>query len=161
MLDQITADPAAYGLTGLACPALPNTDLHRQSRPEAILFYGDQLHLTSAGFAIVGQYIAAQLQAPLMLQAASDMSLDVARQFGRTLTSRMDTRRAARRRHAGRFQILPRRRRLSPASWTPGQTNDAYRSSGVGATAGVEYGFGSGVVGARRQLLQAQDQFRQ
>ena len=87
---QIIANPAAYGLTGVACPALPNTSCIADPG-QKFLFYFDQLHLTSAGFAIVGQYIATQLEAPLVLQGASDMSLDVAHQFGRTLTSRMDT----------------------------------------------------------------------
>jgi phospholipase/lecithinase/hemolysin len=90
LLNQIAADLDAYGLVGLACPALPDTSCIVDPS-QKFLFYYDQLHLTSAGFAIVGQYIAAQLQAPLTLQAASDMGLDVAHQFGRTLTARMDT----------------------------------------------------------------------
>ena len=74
----------------IACPALPSTSCITDPT-QKFLFYYDQLHLTSAGFAIVGRYIAAQLTAPLTLQAASDMSLDVAHQFGRTLTARIDT----------------------------------------------------------------------
>ncbi|HEU0311622.1 MAG TPA: autotransporter outer membrane beta-barrel domain-containing protein [Sphingomicrobium sp.] len=87
-----------------------------------------------------------QLQAPLTLQATSDMSLDVARQFGRTLTARMDT-------TAPRDGDMPEGFKffLAGDGFTrklgAGQTNDAYRSSGVGVTAGAEYGFGSGLVG--------------
>ena len=146
LLNQVASNLEAYGLTGLACPPLPNTSCIADPT-QKFLFYFDQLHLTSAGFAIVGQYIAKQLQAPLTLQAASDMSLDVARQFGRTLTSRMDT-------TAPRDGDMPEgltvylvgdgyTRKLSA-----GPTNDANRSSGVGLTGGVEYGFGSGLVGA-------------
>ncbi|HYC95846.1 MAG TPA: autotransporter outer membrane beta-barrel domain-containing protein, partial [Sphingomicrobium sp.] len=114
---------------------------------QKFLFYYDQLHLTSAGFAIVAQYISKQLQAPLTLQATSDMSMDVARQFGRTLTSRMDT-------TAPRDGDMPEGMKFFivgdgySRKLDAGPTNDAYRSSGLGATAGVEYGFGSGLVGA-------------
>jgi len=142
--EQINADPAAYGITNLVCPAFPDPTCIINSK--GYLFYGDLLHLTSDGFAIVGRYIAIQLTAPLTLQAASDMSLDVAHQFGRTLTSIMDT-------GAPRDGDMPEGLKffLVGDGYTrdlnSSPTNDAYRSSGVGATAGVEYGFGSGVVG--------------
>jgi outer membrane lipase/esterase len=145
LLNQVANDLDAYGLIGLACPALPNTSCIVDPS-QKFLFYYDQLHLTSAGFAIVGQYIATQLQAPLTLQASSDMSLDVARQFGRTLTARMDT-------TAPRDGDMPEGLKFFVAGdgysrkLSAGQRNDAYRSSGVGATAGAEYGFGSGLVG--------------
>jgi outer membrane lipase/esterase len=142
--EQIMADLAAYGLTSVACPAFPDPTCIIDS--SGYLFYGDLLHLTSDGFAIVGQYIATQLQAPLTLQAASDMSLDVAHQFGRTLTSRMDT-------GAPRDGDMPEGLKAFivgdgyTRDLNAGPTNDAYRSSGLGATVGVEYGFGSGMVG--------------
>jgi outer membrane lipase/esterase len=145
LLNQVAGNLGAYGLTGLACPALPDTSCIVDPS-QKFLFYFDQLHLTSAGFAIVGQYIAAQLQAPLTLQAASDMGLDVARQFGRTLTARMDT-------TAPRDGDMPEGVKFFVAGdgysrkLNAGQYNDAYRSSGVGVTAGAEYGFGSGMVG--------------
>ncbi len=145
VLDNIIADPTAYGITsGLVCPIFPDPTCLQSSK--GYLFYGDALHLTSDGFAIVGQYIAAQLEAPLTLQAASDLGLDVARQFGRTLTARMDT-------TAPRDGDMPEGLRLFVAGdgytrkLNSGQTNEAYRSSGVGVTAGAEYGFGSGLVG--------------
>jgi outer membrane lipase/esterase len=146
LLDNVIADPAAFGITnGLVCPIFPNPTCIQSA--SGYLFYGDALHLTSDGFAIVGQYIAAQLQAPLTLQATSDMSMDVARQFGRTLSSRMDT-------TAPRDGDMPEGMRFFivgdgfSRKLDAGQTNDAYRSSSLGATAGVEYGFGSGLVGA-------------
>ena len=142
---QITNDLAAYGLTGYACPALPDTSCIINPN-QKYLFYYDQLHLTSAGFAIVGQYIATQLEAPLTLQAASDLGLDVARQFGRTLTSRMDTGspRDGDTLDGLKFFVAGDgyNRKLNA-----GQTVEAYRSSGVGVSAGAEYGFGSGVAG--------------
>jgi uncharacterized protein YhjY with autotransporter beta-barrel domain/phospholipase/lecithinase/hemolysin len=146
LLNQVAGDLGAYGLTGLACPPLPNTSCIVDPS-QKFLFYYDQLHLTSAGFAIVGQYIATQLQAPLTLQAASDMDLDVARQFGRTLTSRMDTTspRDGDTIEGMRVYLVGD---VFSRKLNAGPTNDAYRSSGYGATAGIEYGFGSGLVGA-------------
>jgi outer membrane lipase/esterase len=143
--EQIMADFEAYGLTALACPPIPNpTCIAGSSDP--YLFYVDQLHLTPAGFRIVGQYVAAQLEAPLTLQAASDLSLDVARQFGRTLTTRMDT-------GAPRDGDMPEGLKFFVVGdgfsrkLDSGERHNAYRSSGVGATIGAEYGFGSGVAG--------------
>ena len=153
LLDNVIANPTAYGITnGLACPNFPGFGPPPGSTTciqsaSGYLFYGDRLHLTSDGFAIVGRYIAAQLQAPLTLQAASDMSMDVARQFGRTLTSRMDT-------TAPRDGDMPEGMKFYVVGdgfsrkLDAGPTNDAFRSSGLGVTAGAEYGFGSGLVGA-------------
>ena len=145
MSDNILADPAAYGISNLYCPAFPNSTCIVSA--SGYLFYGDGVHLTSDGFAIVGRYIATQLEAPLTLQATSDMSLDVARQFGRTLTSRMDS-------TAPRDGDAPEGFKaylvgdLFSRHLNAGPRNEAYRSSGVGATAGIEYGFGSGLIGA-------------
>ena len=118
------ANPAAYGITRHAAglPDLPGADACSPGclvNSAGYLFYVDGLHLTSDGFAIVAQYVAAQLTAPLVLQAPSDLGLDVARQFGRTLTSRMDTRVPARWRHAERPALLRASATLSPASRTP------------------------------------------
>ena len=86
---QVSANPSAYGFTnGLVCPIFPNTTCVVNSN--GYLFYGDALHLTSQGFALVAQYVARQLAAPLTLQAPSDLGLDVAQQWGRTLSSRSD-----------------------------------------------------------------------
>jgi len=142
---QITNNLAAYGLTGYACPALPNTSCIADPT-QKFLFYYDQLHLTSAGFAIVGQYIATQLEAPLLLQGASDMSMDVARQFGRTLTTRMDTGSPRDGDTLDGLKVFIVGDGYS-RHLDAGERNEAYRSSGFGATAGVEYGFGSGVAG--------------
>ena len=87
---RIQADPAAYGLQSAgACAPAPQC-IGDAAYTNQFLFYVDNLHLTSAGFAIVGQYVATQLEAALVLQAPSDMALDTARQFGRTLSFRTD-----------------------------------------------------------------------
>ncbi len=145
MLDNVIAAPTDYGITnGLVCPIFPDPTCIISS--SGYLFYGDALHLTSDGFAIVGRYIAVQLEAPLTLQATSDMSLDVARQFGRTLTKHMDLgspRDGDTLEGLNFFLIGDGYTRDLDAT----QRNDAYRSSGVGGTIGAEYGFGSGVAG--------------
>ena len=152
ILNQIEANFAGYGLTGLACPAFPapagpgvpgNTICAVDPQTAAqYVFYGDQLHLTSAGFAIVARYVATQLQAPLTFQSTSELALDTAQQFGRTLSSRA--------RLAG-----PLRTGLSFFVVGDAFSNevdeddhsDAFDVDSVGATAGLSYGFGSGVAG--------------
>ena len=143
--DNVIANPTAYGITnGLACPAFPNPTCVVNGG--GYLFYGDGVHLTSDGFKIVGQYVAAQLNAPLLLQAPSDLALDVARQFGRTLTTRMDT-------GSPRDGDMPEGVKFFLVGDTvtrhldDGPRNLDYRASSVGATAGVQVGFGSGVAG--------------
>ncbi|MEO5578032.1 MAG: SGNH/GDSL hydrolase family protein, partial [Sphingomicrobium sp.] len=79
MLDNVAANPLAYGITnGLVCPGfVPATPASATCivNSSGYLFYGDGLHLTSTGFAIVAKYVAAQLTAPLTLQAPSEASM--------------------------------------------------------------------------------------
>ena len=91
VLDNVAANAGAYGITnGLVCPFFPgNTSCVANSA--GYLFYGDGLHLTSTGFAIVARYVAAQLTAPLTLQAPSELGMNVGQQFGRTLTGKQGT----------------------------------------------------------------------
>ncbi len=140
---QVIANPTAYGLTsGGACsPAIQC--LADSSYTNSFLFYVDNLHLTSAGFAIVAKYIAAQLTAPLTLEAPSDLGLDTARQFGRTLAFRSDVN--------GRTAAPGIHLFLTGDGFShrvgASQTNDAFKVDGIGATAGVEAGIGLGVAG--------------
>ena len=152
VLDNVAANPTAYGITnGLVCPTFPGFGPPPGStacvaNAGGYLFYGDNLHLTSDGFKIVAQYVAAQLTAPLTLQAPSDLGLDVARQFGRTLTTRMDTgspRDGDTAEGLKFFVVGDTVTRHQDA----GERNLDYRATSVGATAGVQYGFGSGVAG--------------
>jgi len=150
VLDNVIANPTAYGITrGLACPAFSPPSPASQTcllNAGGFLFYGDGVHLTSDGFKIVAQYVAAQLTAPLVLQAPSDLGLDVARQFGRTLTTRMDT-------GAPRDGDTTEGLKFFVVGDTvtrhqdDGERNLDYRATSVGATAGVQYGFGTGVAG--------------
>ena len=148
--DAIVANPTAFGLSSAGACNLGAGGSGCISDPAGanqFLFYVDQLHLTSAGFAIVARYIQAQLTAPLTLQAPTDVGIDTARQFGRTLTTRMDL-------GAPRDGDMPEGLGVylvgDTFSRTLGATdrNDQFKVTTVGLTGGVEYGFGSGMVGA-------------
>jgi uncharacterized protein YhjY with autotransporter beta-barrel domain len=142
MLGSINANPAAFGIQGLTCPAIPDpTCIANSNAP--YLFYVDNLHLTSTGFAIVGRYVARQLAAPLTLQAPSDLGFDVARQWGRTLSSRGDL--YGRDAQPGlRLYVLG-----DALSHDVGATSQssAFEVRSVGATVGAEYGLPGGIVG--------------
>lgn len=84
--DAIRANPAAYGLVSAgACTAacVQNPTVAAQ-----FLFYVDRVHLTSAGFAIVAEYFARQIEAPGLLGAATDIGLSGATAFARTMEGR-------------------------------------------------------------------------
>jgi outer membrane lipase/esterase len=86
---QIKANPGAYGISNVgACPVacIGNTALQNQ-----FLFYVDALHLTSHGFAIVGEYIVNRLNAPLTIGPQGDVGLSSAMGFASTLFGRLDT----------------------------------------------------------------------
>jgi outer membrane autotransporter protein len=140
---RIKENPEAYGLSsaGACAPALPCiTDPAYTSQ---FLFYVDNLHLTSAGYAIVGQYIATQLEAALVLQAPSDLAIDTARQFGRTLSFRTDL--GGRAAMPGLHAFIVGDAFSHDVGFS--QTNDPFDVDGVGVTAGVEMGLAAGVAG--------------
>jgi uncharacterized protein YhjY with autotransporter beta-barrel domain/phospholipase/lecithinase/hemolysin len=142
MLGSINANPAAFGIQGLTCPAIPDpTCIANSNAP--YLFYVDNLHLTSTGFAIVGRYVARQLAAPLTLQAPSDLGFDVARQWGRTLSSRGDL--YGRDAQPGlRLYVLGDALQHDLGATSQ---NSAFEVRSVGATLGAEYGVPGGLVG--------------
>src|SRR4051812_2642159 len=142
VLGAINANPAAYGITAVTCPALPNTTCVTDNNAP-YLFYVDNLHLTSKGFAIVAQYVARQLAAPLTLQAPSELGFDTARQWGRTLSSRSDLYRST----AG-----PGLRVYAVADGYQHDVGDsaytsAFETKGLGGTIVAEYGMAGGLVG--------------
>ena len=144
--ERITANPEAYGFssTGPCAPVMQCAASGGYA--DQFLFYVDGLHLTSAGFAVVARYVAAQLQAPLTLEAPSELGLDTARQFGRTLSSRVDL-------------TSPRDGEVAQGVhlFLVGDTfsrdlkandgRDHFDVDGTGATLGVSYGFANGTVG--------------
>ena len=84
----VKANPARYGVANAgACPVacIGNTALQNQ-----FLFYFDGIHLTSLGFAIVGEYIVNRLNAPLTFAPQGDVGLSSAMGFASTLFGRLD-----------------------------------------------------------------------
>jgi outer membrane lipase/esterase len=145
VLDRIEADPAAFGLTGVTCPAFPNTTCIVNSG-QGFLFYGDLLHPTSDGSRIIAQYIATQLQAPLTLEATSELGLATARQFGRTLSSRLDLTEPRDGGLAEGLQLFVVGDTFS-RDMDMDDSTDAFDIDGVGVTAGISYGMGNTTVG--------------
>lgn len=145
VLGSIQANGAAYGLpNGVVCAP---TQANVLSGCAGYLFYVDGLHLSSDGFRVVARYVQRQLQAPLNLGATSDLALDNALQFGRTLNSRMDLgspRDGEVLEGARVFVVGDSFSRDVRAS----NVSDQFDIDSVGATAGVEFGFGgNGLVG--------------
>jgi outer membrane lipase/esterase len=84
----IKANPALYGISNVgACPlaCIGNPALQNQ-----FLFYFDGVHLTSHGFAILGQYIVNRLEAPLTFAPQGDLALNSAMGFASTLFGKLD-----------------------------------------------------------------------
>lgn len=154
LLQNIAANPTAFGITnGLVCPTFPNPTCVINS--DGYLFYGDALHLTSQGFAIVARYIAAQLTAPLTLQAPSDLGLDTAKQWGRTLASRSDLARGGSAAGLRLFAVGDLFQRDVPKS----DDNDRFEIRGGGGTVGAEYGMQGATVGIAANYSRPQVRF--
>src|SRR6202165_5740376 len=84
----IKANPALYGISNTgACPlaCIGNPALQNQ-----FLFYFDGVHLTSHGFAILGEYIVNRLQAPLTFAPQGDLAMNSAMGFASTLFGKLD-----------------------------------------------------------------------
>ncbi|MFL6775407.1 MAG: autotransporter domain-containing protein [Sphingomicrobium sp.] len=142
MLGQVNANLSAFGLQGITCPALPNTTCVTNNAAP-FLFYVDNLHPTSVGMEIIGRYVAAQLRAPLTLQAPSDLGFDTAREWGRTLSTRGDLYRGDK---APGFRVFAVADGFSRHADNTEFTT-AYDAHGLGVTIGAEYGMGAGLVG--------------
>lgn len=143
--DVVSANLSKFGLISAgACPiACVTTD---PSLLDKYLFYVDQVHLTSAGFAIVGRYAVSQLEAPLHLQAQGEVGLQAASSFGSTLLGRLDLS-AARFGSASagglHFYISGNTASVDRAAT---MTSLGYEMDTTGATAGAEYDAGGGAV---------------
>ena len=86
--NQIKANPAAFGIANTgACPlaCIGNPTLQNQ-----YLFYFDGVHLTSRGFAILGQYVVNRLNAPLTFAPQADLATISVMGFASTLYGKLD-----------------------------------------------------------------------
>jgi uncharacterized protein YhjY with autotransporter beta-barrel domain/phospholipase/lecithinase/hemolysin len=123
-----------------ACPtACVTTD---PSLLDKYLFYVDQLHLTSRGFEIVGQYAVQQLEAPLGFQAQTDLGLSSARGFGQLMSGRLDL--GGEGEDPLSFYLVGT---TSSHDVRTGRTTNAYEYDSVGAAAGAEYVAGPAMLG--------------
>lgn len=133
--DVVSANLAAFGLQSAgACPIACVT-----TNPELLdkyLFYVDQLHFTSAGFAIVGRYAVRQLAAPLQFQAQTEAGLAAAVAFGSTLSGRLDLGRGHAAHDGLGFYILGH---AASRDYARTLTSEPYSLDTAGATAGAEY----------------------
>jgi outer membrane lipase/esterase len=91
---EIVANPARYGFANVGvCPIATCIG----TTPAAIavqnqyLFYVDGIHLTSHGFAILGEYIVNRLDAPLTFSPQADLGMNSALGFASTLFGRLDS----------------------------------------------------------------------
>jgi uncharacterized protein YhjY with autotransporter beta-barrel domain len=140
--DVVAGNLSAFGLQSAgACPVACVT-----TNPELLdrfLFYVDNVHLTSRGFEIVGQYAVRQLEAPLTLEAQSDIGLSAANGFGQFMSGRLDL--------SGGESDNPLSFYLVATAAShdvrEGQTTLAYDYDSIGAAAGAEYTLGQGVIG--------------
>jgi phospholipase/lecithinase/hemolysin/uncharacterized protein YhjY with autotransporter beta-barrel domain len=85
----IKANPALYGISNVGpCPfpaCVGNAVVQNQ-----YLFYLDGIHLTSHGFAILGEYIVNRLEAPLTFAPQGDLAINSAMGFASTLYGKLD-----------------------------------------------------------------------
>ena len=148
VLQQVAANLSAYGLTNAGpCPLAQAAQCVSDANfANQYIFYVDALHPTSRTSAILAQYVATQLQAPLTLEAPSEVGLDTARQFGRTLNSRVDLGSPRDGDVAEGMKVFLVGDTFSRDA-KPSDSTDQFDIDGVGITAGVEYGFGTGTVG--------------
>ncbi len=141
--DVVEANLAAFGLQSAgACPTACVT-----TNPELVdrfLFYVDQVHLTSRGFEIVGQYAVRQVEAPLSFEAQGDVGLSTASGFGQLMSGRLDLAEAEAEKPLS-FYLVALNSSHDVAS---GRSSLAYDYDSFGAAAGAEYAFGQGVLGA-------------
>lgn len=143
--DRVAANLAAFGLTSAgACPIECVTT--NPALLDRYLFYVDQVHLTSAGFAIVGRYAVRQLEAPLHLEAQADLGLLTANAFGATLQGRMDL-------SDSRFGAASERGlnlyvsgNTAGLNRDPGMMRLGYSMDVFGGTLGAEYDTGTGAI---------------
>lgn len=144
--DRVEQNLAAFGLTSAgACPIACVT-----TNPELLsqyLFYVDRVHLTSAGFAIVGRYAVRQLEAPLTLPAQGETGLQAANAFGSVLLGRLDLSDARFGTGSGGVRFF------ATGHGASGDRAPAFRSFGYdidafGAAIGAEYDSGGAIFGA-------------
>ena len=145
--DVVEGNLAAFNLISAgACPIACVTT--NPTLLDRYLFYVDQVHLTSAGFAIVGRYAVAQLDAPLHLEAQADVGLQVASTFGSAMQSRLDLSGARFGTAANQGLNFYISGNTTGVDRDPTATSHGYKLDASGASFGGEYEMGGAIVGA-------------
>jgi phospholipase/lecithinase/hemolysin len=135
---------ARFGFTDVldACPVTCFNNPQLQSK---YFFFVDGLHLTSAGFALVGDYSANQINAPYSFRATGDLPRLAAQDFGQQMAGQLDLERSHPAQNGlsffGSFTGASSRQEADAAS-------DGYEYGSQGAFAGAEYGLGQITLGA-------------
>ncbi len=139
----IAANPSLYGLT--YATASPLSNLGNKALVNEYLFYVDGVHLTSAGFAIVAEYIANRLNAPETFASSCELGLTATDAFVDTMFDRLDLFNVTTKRNTGESGI-------GSSLWSvfvqgnsvvsrrsSSDNSKGYHSNDLGATLGIEY----------------------
>ena len=138
---NIKANPSLYGLTYATAGPIPGNS----ALVNEYLFYVDGLHLTSAGFVIVADYIANRLNAPATFASSCELGFTVADAFVGTMFDRLDLFTVATPKSSGASGT-------GSNSWavfvqgngvlsnrSSRDNSQGYHSDGLGTTLGIEY----------------------
>lgn len=140
----VRADPSRFGFKDVTT-ACPLTCIGNSALQSQYFFYVDGVHLTSAAFALVGQYAINQIEAPYSFRANGDLVNRAAQDFGRTLNGRADLARGGKGPDGFSFYLQGQG---SHDRYGMDETSDGYRTTSWGATGGVEWKHGGLAAGA-------------
>jgi len=141
---KIKDNPSLYGLKD-ATTVSPPANVSNSAQVNEYLFYADGVHLTSAGFAIVADYIANRLNAPETFASSCELGFGVADAFVDTMFDRLDLFNVATAKSSGASGI-------GSNSWSvfvqgngvvsnrsSRDNSKGYHSDHLGTTLGIEY----------------------
>ena len=154
---NIASNLTEFGFSGLSCPtfdlaaaaagdtssllcALDN------SAAQQFVYYGDAVHLTSAGFDVIAAYVAAQLQAPLILDGPTDLAMEEAQHMNRVINNRLAGSAPRDGDFAEGLKVFVQGDGFTRTTYMT-ETTDEFRMNGVGVSAGLEVGFGNAMLG--------------
>ena len=141
---NITANPSLYGLT-YATTVSPFSIPGNSALVNEYLFYGDGVHLTSAGFTIVAKYIANRLNAPETFASSCELGFSVADAFVDTMFDRLDLFNVATARSSGASGIGSNSLSVFVqgngvvSNRSSRDNSQGYHSDNLGTTLGIEY----------------------
>ncbi|MEN3972217.1 autotransporter domain-containing protein [Sphingomicrobium sp. XHP0235] len=142
----------AFGFSSLSCtpfnPANPATlgcALDSAVASQSV-YYGDGVHLTSAGFNVIARYVALQLDAPLKMDGPSTLAMENAQRMNRVIEGRLASRSPRDGDYAQGLAVYVQGDGFTRTTIMTDHS-DSFRMNGAGVSAGLELGFGNGMVG--------------